>query len=289
VIRSFTSSSPECGGAAEGQPVTVSGTFTDVGVQDTHTALINWGDGTTSFATISESGGSGTLSASHTYAVGGIYPITVKLTDDDTLSAVAASQAVVTGVGVKNGTLYVIGTENDDHVTINQQGDGTYMVHADFLSGNRLVSGAGVTQIVVVLCDGNDHFSMAGSISTPTLIDGGEGNDQLNGGNGRNVILGGPGDDMLIGGSDKDLLIGGTGSDRIVANKDDDTLVGATTSADGDYGMLSGFFTGAFNINTVGKQDDGVRDVLTGNAGTDTFVVSDEDVITDQPEQEIFV
>jgi hypothetical protein len=143
VITSFTSSSPECGGAAEGQPVTVTGTFTDVGVQDTHTALINWGDGTTSLATISESGGSGTLSASHAYAAGGIYPITVKLTDDDTLSAIAASQAVVTGVGVSNGTLYVIGTDNDDHVTINQQGNGTYVVHADFLSGNRLVPGAG--------------------------------------------------------------------------------------------------------------------------------------------------
>jgi hypothetical protein len=289
VITSFTSSSPECGNAVEGQPVTVSGTFTDVGVQDTHTALIDWGDGTQSPATISESGGSGTLSGSHTYAVGGIYPITVKLTDDDTLSAVATSQAVVSGVGVKNGTLYVIGTENDDHVTINQQGDGTYMIHANFLSENRLVSGAGVTNIVVVLCDGNDQFSMAGSISTPTLIDGGEGNDQLNGGNGRNVILGGPGDDMLIGGSDKDLLIGGTGQDRIVANRNDDTLVGATTAADGDYGMLSGFFTGAFNINTIAKQDDGVRDVLTGNAGTDTFVISDQDVVTDQAEQTILV
>jgi hypothetical protein len=289
VITSLASSSPECGGAAEGQAVTVSGTFTDVGVQDTHTAVIDWGDGTTSAATISESGGSGTLSGSHAYAVGGVYPITVKLTDDDTLSAIASSQAVVSGVGVRNGTLYVIGTEDADHVTINQQGDGTYVVHANFLAGNRLVSGAGVTNIVVVLCDGDDHFSMAGSISTPALIDGGEGNDQLNGGNGRNVILGGPGDDVLIGGSDKDLLIGGTGADRIIGNKGNDALVGATTSADGNYAVLGGFFTGLFDLNGVGKQDDGVRDVLTGSAGIDTFVVSDEDVITDQAEVEIFV
>lgn len=289
VITSFTSSSPECGGAAEGQAVTVSGAFTDLGVQDAHTAVIDWGDGTTSVGTISESGGSGTLSGSHTYAVGGIYPITVKLTDDDTLSAIAASQAVVSGVGVHSGTLYVIGTGNDDHVTINQRGDGTYVIHANFLTGDRLVSGAGVTNIVVVLCDGDDHLTVSGGVLTPTLIDGGEGNDQLNGGNGPNVILGGPGDDLLIGGSNRDLLIGGTGADRIIANNGNDALVGATTSADENYVVLSSFFDALFNLNAVGKEDDGVRDVLTGSAGIDTFVVSEEDVITDRAEVEIFV
>jgi hypothetical protein len=39
-----------------------------------------------------------------------------------------------------------------------------------------------------------------------------------------------------------------------VANKADDTLVGATTSADADYGMLSGFFTGLSTSTPSGSR-----------------------------------
>jgi hypothetical protein len=60
VVTAFTSSSPAIGGAREGQTVSVSATFTDPGELDTHTASIDWGDGTTSPAAVSEVGGSGT-------------------------------------------------------------------------------------------------------------------------------------------------------------------------------------------------------------------------------------
>jgi len=48
------------------RPVDVSASFTDPGVVDTHTAVIDWGDGTTSAATVAESGGSGAVRGSHT-------------------------------------------------------------------------------------------------------------------------------------------------------------------------------------------------------------------------------
>jgi len=51
----------------EGQVLSVATTFTDPDTGDTHTANMAWGDGSSTSATVTESGGSGSLSASHTY------------------------------------------------------------------------------------------------------------------------------------------------------------------------------------------------------------------------------
>ena len=225
----------QCGNAREGQNVTLSATFSDVGTQDTHLVVINWGDATTSAGTITGSN----ISGSHVYATGGVYTITVTITDDDTGTHSLTTTAVITGVGVVGNTLYVIGTKGDDHITINQSGS-NFKVHADFLTtGNfRDVPIAGVTDIVVIACDGDDKVTISGGISLPALIDGGNGNDNLNGGNGPNIILGGAGDDQSNGGSGRDLLIGGTGADRLVGNAGDDLLIAGMTAYDSNYAVL---------------------------------------------------
>jgi len=63
--------------------VSISASFTDPGVLDTHTATINWGDGNTTAGTVTESNGSGTVTGSHTYLTPGVWSITVKVTDSD--------------------------------------------------------------------------------------------------------------------------------------------------------------------------------------------------------------
>jgi hypothetical protein len=60
------------------------GSFTDAGIQDTHTAVWDWGDGTSDSGTVVESGGSGTVTGSHVYAVPGTYSVILTVTDDDT-------------------------------------------------------------------------------------------------------------------------------------------------------------------------------------------------------------
>jgi len=312
VIAAFANSSPCCnGGAVEGQSLSVSGTFTDVGTRDTHTAMVNWGDGVTTSAWITETGGTGSLAASHIYANGGIYTVTTTLRDDDGGTDVKTSTVYVTGAGVVNGTLYVIGTNHDDHVTINAEGNGLYKVHADFLPiGNfKTFSSAGITQIVIVLCDGNDDATISGGISIPALIDGGAGNDHLNGGNGPNIILGGSGDDMLIGGSARDLLIGGLGADRLVGSSEDDILIAGTTSYDANEAALKSLLadwnasssyasrvaavqntSATYHLTTNGPSQtifsDYAVDQLTGSAGSDmffanTFADLDDDAFKD--------
>ena len=105
VIVSLDTSAPGVGDVAEGEIVTVFGTFTDVGTLDSHTASIDWGDGTATQATIDEADGSGTIAGEHAYAAGGSYTVTVTLTDDDTGQDTQTADAVVTGVGVVDGVL----------------------------------------------------------------------------------------------------------------------------------------------------------------------------------------
>ncbi|MEO5744200.1 MAG: ExeM/NucH family extracellular endonuclease [Terracoccus sp.] len=66
-----------------GVPVTVSAPFTDADRLDTHTAVVDWGDGTTSPGTVIEAAGetSGSVSASHSYRAAGFYAVTVTVTD----------------------------------------------------------------------------------------------------------------------------------------------------------------------------------------------------------------
>jgi PKD repeat protein len=82
---------PPTVGAISGAPptptqdksVSLSASFTDPGVLDTHTAVWDWGDEESSSGTVTEVGGSGSVSGSHTYAEAGVYTVTLTVTDKD--------------------------------------------------------------------------------------------------------------------------------------------------------------------------------------------------------------
>lgn len=73
------------------------GSYTDPGTADTHVALWDFGDGETDPGTISESGGSGTVSTSYAYAIPGTYTLTLIVTDDD--EGAGSATAVVQVLG----------------------------------------------------------------------------------------------------------------------------------------------------------------------------------------------
>jgi len=56
--------------------------FTDVGVLDTHTATIDWGDGTQTVRQRHRTNGSGTVTGSHTYTTFGTYTVTMIVKDN---------------------------------------------------------------------------------------------------------------------------------------------------------------------------------------------------------------
>ena len=66
-----------------GTPVDLTATFADPGILDTHTAIIDWGDGNTTTGTISGSDGTYTVTDSWIYGQPGVYTITLTVEDDD--------------------------------------------------------------------------------------------------------------------------------------------------------------------------------------------------------------
>jgi hypothetical protein len=292
---SFASSAPDLDHIAEDRVVSAAGTFTDPRTSSTHTTVIDWGDGTTSPANVTEAGGSGSLAAVHTYAQGGYYPITLTLTDNSGGTYTAAASAVVTGAWVQDGVLNVLGTNRDDTVEITRDG-GNLQVHASFLkdADRSRFSAAGISQIYVQLLGGNDRARIAADIRIPAILDGGAGNDVLQAGGGPAVLLGGDGNDTLIGGNGRDILIGGNGTDQLRGQGGDDILIGGTTAFDADtFGLMSllaewnstndyatrlnnlengtGLTNGYFLQPDSSVFDDGNANVLDGGPGQDLF------------------
>jgi hypothetical protein len=87
--------------------VEISCDFTDVGTSDTHTALIDWDDETSTPGTVVEEAGSGTATGSYMYETTGVYTVTVTIFDDDGGVASVTTEYVViynpTGAFVTGG------------------------------------------------------------------------------------------------------------------------------------------------------------------------------------------
>lgn len=238
-IGSVTTNSPAIGGVEAGQTVNLTADFFDVGTLDTHTAVIDWGDGTTTAATVAQL--AGTLAGSHVYSQGGFYDVTVTLTDDDTGEATTATQTVIAGVGVQDGVLVGVGTNGNDWFKVF-----SHWCYDDLIVLYRLSGGslqwtsvdAPVAGIDLHLGGGDDIGFVSSFVGIDAYMNGGAGDDMLIGGGGDDILLGGVGYDLLYGGHGRDLLIGGDDSDLIFGDGGSDILISGTTAYDADRASL---------------------------------------------------
>ena len=211
-ILSITSTAAGAGETLPGQTVSITATFSDIGTLDTHTAVIDWGDGTTSPCNIERINATdGIITDEHTYTQAGIYTPWLRLEDDDRGSAVAFTTAFVSGVRTDRGVLQIVGTGADNNVSITSHRKHGALVKADFLSGRgEPIDPASITSIEVFLGTGDDRFTIDDSFTQSLLVMGGAGADRISAGGGRSLLIGGPGADRLGGGSNQDIQIAGT-------------------------------------------------------------------------------
>ena len=100
------------------------------------------------------------------------------------------------------------------------------------------------------------------------IINGGAGNDTLDGSVGDDGLSGYTGDDVLLGGPGFDTLVGHDGADVLRGELDDDTLVGGGgTSVEGDGvdELIGGFGSDFFDGEPSERQD---FDAMEDSAGT---------------------
>jgi PKD repeat protein len=85
------------GTVAVGASVPLSTAFADAGTNDGHTASVQWGDATTSAGSVTETAGSGSVGAAHSYGAAGTYTVTVTVTDDNGGIGTGTATVVVNG------------------------------------------------------------------------------------------------------------------------------------------------------------------------------------------------
>jgi hypothetical protein len=152
-------------------------TFTDVGTSDTHTATVDWGDGS-SVVTGTVDQAANTVSGSHTYTSSGIFTVTVTVTDDDggvdsdTLAITVTNNAPVVSAGPdvavsKDDTVNLApatftDTEaGDTHTAMIDWGDGSSVATgtvdqtAHTVSGSHTYTSTGVFTVTVTVSDGD--------------------------------------------------------------------------------------------------------------------------------------
>jgi Ca2+-binding RTX toxin-like protein len=116
-------------------------------------------------------------------------------------------------------------------------------------------------------------------------LDGGPGNDNLQGDGGDDTLVGGTGGDGLSGGAGNDTLDGGDGLDGLLGGVGNDTLEGGDGDADRDI-LIGAGDRDSFNYDAGGGGPDRIDDF---RAGEGIFVrgVREGDVDTADPQDDV--
>lgn len=285
--------------------VNITGTVTDPGEIDTHTVMIEWGDGTSE--TVDVDPNTRTYTASHTYSHGGIFAISVQAFDNDHgASEEAVAQAAIEGIGVVDGTLYIIGTEGRDHVTLKvdarkdelevdiKLNQGGRRGRHDSQRIRETFRASEIDRVVAYLRGGDDHYDgskyknggcvdrrhQQPEIDIRQIVFGGAGDDKLTGGRWNDALFGGDGKDHIDGDDGNDILVGGDGKDHIKGGRGNDLLIGGMLDRTfSDVGFLDDVDSALADwdswklrdtLSTLGRVlNDRDRDHLHGERGFD--------------------
>jgi uncharacterized protein (TIGR03118 family) len=198
-----------------------------------------------------------------------------------------------------DGDLVITGSRDSDVISVNLDFRGQQIL---VRAGTRQIGSFPVDSVTTIEVNGfagNDRIIVSPRVTTPTIIDGGAGNDFLTGGGGSGILEGNAGNDIILGGNARDVLIGGTGRDTILGGGGDDLVITGSTTYDDDTTALmqiltawkstdnyatrlSNLRTGADGVPILDAStvtDDGTLDIALGAAGQDWFFAATRDFL----------
>ncbi|MGE4190288.1 MAG: PKD domain-containing protein [Thermoanaerobaculia bacterium] len=164
----------------EGELAALRTPFADPGTLDTHVAVVDWGDGSSGPAALSEEDGSGEVLAEHRFLDDGDYGVTICVTDDDGAEGCASTPAVVENIAPL-ATL-VLGTSGYVEEPVSLTGSGfvdagivdTHIVSVDWGDGtsDSLIpqGGAGVWTV-----EGTHLYSSSGEFAIELCVEDDDG------------------------------------------------------------------------------------------------------------------
>ena len=236
VITGLTSSSADIANKSNDGVVTVNGTFEDVNLADVHLVTVDWGDGS-ALESIAVDQLANSFNGTHSYNDGGIYSVTVTVDDGNNGIDSQTTSAVVQGVGLVDGSLYIISSNGHDWVKVREHGG---LLHADlWLNGHRHnhhrrwqyqshtrehFNPADVNEIVVFSCDGHDGIDVWASSGIPVIVDAGKGHDSVWTAGGDDTVLGGEGNDYIRTYGGNDTIDAGDGNNVVYSDGGDDSV-----------------------------------------------------------------
>jgi hypothetical protein len=163
------------------------------------------------------------------------------------------------------------GTEDSEHITIHKVSDGRYMVQIAGLEPRYFETDDPYMQIGIDARGGNDVIKASPEVDLALVINGGEGDDKIHGGQHGDYINGGGGDDQLFGGNGNDILYGLSGRDTISGDNGADYL-------DGNAGNDDVNGNGGNDIVIGGVDNDRIQ----GGGGIDTMItLTGKDTVID--------
>jgi Ca2+-binding RTX toxin-like protein len=179
----------------------------------------------------------------------------------------------VTATDLSAGVLTVTGSDQAEEIFVYLNDTGKKLVVEDYTAGVSTYyyfKADAVSEVHVLAKGGNDGI-YCWSLTIPTHLEGGDGNDFLYGSLAAdNSLYGGAGNDYLYGGDANDLILGDDGDDHVYGGSGDDLMFGGA----GDDYMVGGegedYLYGGSDDDVLDARDGETTDHLAGGSGSDT-------------------
>jgi Ca2+-binding RTX toxin-like protein len=231
-----------------------------------------------------------TAGAAITWPATGSYTVTAVYSGDanyqSSTSPTVTEPGLGPGVYAIGTTLYVVGANTSDSAAINPVGtmsDGTTGLKVNGTL-NGVASAKTCTQaftaIIIAGYGGNDKFQLASSLTLPTTVAAGNGNDTIQLGGGNNTVSLGNGNDSVSAGGGNNTITVGNGNDTIQLGGGDNVVVEGNGTDFVSAGNGANLIVGGLGSHTI-RVGNGTNILSDGSATVVNAVDSFRQILTD--------